>query len=353
MAVLGGPRGTFTDVVGLRPDGRLVTHKLLSVDRRRYRDAAVAGIRHLLGLAPGQPLTDADIEAVRMGTTVATNALLERTGERTALVVTRGFGDALRIGYQDRPHIFARRIVLPEPLYEEVMEADERISADGTVLRPPDLDALGARLREAYDRGIGSVAVALLHSHLHPAHERLIGQLARRIGFPQVSLSSEVSPLMRLVPRGDTTVVDAYLTPVLRRYIDEVADELRGVRLMFMQSNGGLAEAGHFRGKDAILSGPAGGIVGMARMSELAGHERVIGFDMGGTSTDVSHFAGAYERVVSTQVAGVRLRAPMLAIHTVAAAAVRCCTSTAPATGSGRTRPAPTPDRCPTGPADR
>ncbi|WP_307853097.1 hydantoinase B/oxoprolinase family protein [Kitasatospora sp. RG8] len=311
--------GTFTDVVGLRPDGRLVTHKLLSVDRRRYRDAAVAGIRHLMGLAPGEPLTDVGIEAVRMGTTVATNALLERTGERTALVVTRGFGDVLRIGYQDRPHIFARRIVLPEPLYDEVIEADERITADGTVLRPPELDALGARLRTAYDRGIRSVAVTLLHSHLHPAHERLIGELAHRIGFPQVSLSSEVSPLMRVVPRGDTTVVDAYLTPVLRRYVDEVADELRGVRLMFMQSNGGLAEAGHFRGKDAILSGPAGGIVGMARMSELAGHDRVIGFDMGGTSTDVSHYAGAYERVVSTQVAGVRLRAPMLAIHTVAA----------------------------------
>ncbi|MFJ3794001.1 hydantoinase B/oxoprolinase family protein [Kitasatospora sp. NPDC090091] len=311
--------GTFTDVVGLRPDGRLVTHKLLSVDRRRYRDAAVAGIRHLMGLAPGEPLTVADIEAVRMGTTVATNALLERAGERTVLVVTRGFGDALRIGYQDRPYIFARRIVLPEPLYEAVIEVDERITADGTVLRPPDLDALGARLRTAYDRGIRSVAVALLHSHLHPVHERVIGELARGIGFPQVSLSSEVSPLMRLVPRGDTTVVDAYLTPVLRRYVDEVANELRGVRLMFMQSNGGLAEAGHFRGKDAILSGPAGGIVGMARMSELAGHDRVIGFDMGGTSTDVSHYAGAYERVVSTQVAGVRLTAPMLAIHTVAA----------------------------------
>ncbi|GAA2269390.1 MULTISPECIES: hydantoinase B/oxoprolinase family protein [Kitasatospora] len=310
--------GTFTDVVALRPDGRLVTHKLLSQDRR-YRDPAVAGIRALLGLAPDQPLDGVHIDAVRMGTTVATNALLERTGERTALVITRGFGDALRIGYQNRPDIFAREIVLPSLLYERVIEVDERITADGTVLREPDLDALAEQLREAYRQGVRAVAVACLHSHLHPAHERLIGELARATGFPQVSLSSEVSPLMRLVPRGDTTVVDAYLSPVLRRYVEQVAGELAGVRLMFMQSNGGLAEAGHFRGKDAILSGPAGGIVGMARLSRLAGYDRVIGFDMGGTSTDVSHYAGRYERVFTTQVAGVRLRAPMLAIHTVAA----------------------------------
>ncbi|MDH6126359.1 hydantoinase B/oxoprolinase family protein [Kitasatospora sp. GP82] len=311
--------GTFTDIVALRPDGRLVTHKLLSENRRRYRDPAVAGIRALLGLPPDRPLVDAAIEAVRMGTTVATNALLERTGERTVLVITGGFRDALRIGYQNRPQIFAREITLPELLYERVIEADGRITADGTELRPPDLDRLAGQLRSAYDDGVRSVAVACLHSHLHPAHERAIGELARRIGFPQVSLSSEVSPLMKLVPRGDTTVVDAYLSPVLRRYVEEVAEELHGVRLMFMQSNGGLAEAGHFRGKDAILSGPAGGIVGMARMSELAGYRRVIGFDMGGTSTDVSHYAGRYERVLATQVAGVRLRAPMLAIHTVAA----------------------------------
>jgi len=310
--------GTFTDVVGRRPDGRIVTRKLLSQDRR-HRDPAIAGIRALLDLEPGRPLSDAPIDSVRMGTTVATNALLERTGEPTALVITRGFGDALKIGYQDRPDIFARRIVLPEPLYERVIEVDERITADGTVLRPPDLDRLARQLRQAYQDGIRAVAVACLHSHLHPAHERAVGELARRTGFPQVSLSSEVSPLMRLVPRGDTTVVDAYLSPVLRRYVDQVADELRGVRLMFMQSNGGLAEAGHFHGKDAILSGPAGGIVGMARLSRQAGHDRVIGFDMGGTSTDVSHYAGRYERVLATRVAGVRLRAPMLAIHTVAA----------------------------------
>ncbi|PBC70903.1 5-oxoprolinase (ATP-hydrolysing) [Streptomyces sp. TLI_235] len=310
--------GTFTDVVARRPDGRIVTCKVLSEDRGR-RDPAVSGIRALLGLGPDDPLDGVPIDAVRMGTTVATNALLERTGERTALVVTRGFGDALRIGYQNRPHIFAREIVLPEQLYERVVEADERITADGTVLRRPDLAALGEALRAAHRDGIRSVAVACLHSHLHPGHERLIGEAARAAGFTQVSLSSEVSPLMKLVPRGDTTVVDAYLSPVLRRYVDRVADRLRGVRLMFMQSNGGLAAAGHFRGKDAVLSGPAGGIVGMARMSELVGHDRVIGFDMGGTSTDVSHYAGAYERVFTTQVAGVRLRAPMLAIHTVAA----------------------------------
>ncbi|MGA5822841.1 hydantoinase B/oxoprolinase family protein [Kitasatospora sp. NPDC094028] len=304
--------GTFTDVVALAPDGRLLTHKLLSHDPDRYRDPAVAGIRALLP-------PDARIESVRMGTTVATNALLERTGEPTALVITRGFADALRIGYQDRPRIFARAITLPEPLYARVVEVDERITADGEVLRPPDLDRLADDLRGCLADGIRSLAVVCLHSYLHPAHERQIGELAGRLGFDQVSLSSEVSPLMRLVPRGDTAVVDAYLDPGLRRYVRQVADELAGVRLMFMQSNGGLAEAGHFRGKDAILSGPAGGIVGMVRMSELAGYQRVIGFDMGGTSTDVSHFAGEYERVVTTRVAGVRLRAPMLAIRTVAA----------------------------------
>ncbi|MFE0405037.1 hydantoinase B/oxoprolinase family protein [Streptomyces nigra] len=305
--------GTFTDIVARRPDGRLLTHKLLSENPARYADAAVAGVRELLDGST------APVEAVRMGTTVATNALLERKGERTLLVITRGFRDALRIAYQNRPHIFARRIDLPELLYERVVEVDERIAADGTVLRPPDLEALTGPLQEAYDDGIRAVAVVCLHSHLHPGHEQAVGRLAARIGFPQISLSSEVSPLMKLVPRGDTAVVDAYLSPVLRRYVQQVADELHGVRLMFMQSNGGLAEAGQFRGKDAILSGPAGGIVGMARMSQLAGYDRVIGFDMGGTSTDVSHFAGDYERVFTTQIAGVRLRAPMLDIHTVAA----------------------------------
>ncbi|MFH8295250.1 hydantoinase B/oxoprolinase family protein [Streptomyces sp. NPDC018059] len=310
--------GTFTDIVARRPDGRLLTHKLLSDNPARYRDAAVAGIRELLGRAEAGA-DDATIDAVRMGTTVATNALLERAGEPTALVITRGFRDALRIAYQNRPRIFAREIVLPELLYDRVIEVDERVTADGEVLRPPDLEGLSGPLQEAYDDGIRSLAVVCMHSHLHPAHERAIGELAARTGFPQISLSSEVSPLMKLVPRGDTAVVDAYLSPVLRRYVRHIADELHGVRLMFMQSNGGLTEAGRFRGKDAILSGPAGGIVGMARMSRLAGFDRVIGFDMGGTSTDVSHYAGEYERVFTTQVAGVRLRAPMLDIHTVAA----------------------------------
>ncbi|GAA3154009.1 hypothetical protein GCM10017687_84820 [Streptomyces echinatus] len=305
--------GTFTDIVARRPDGRLLTHKLLSDNPARYADAAVAGVRELLGDSQDP------VDAVRMGTTVATNALLERKGERTLLVVTRGFRDALRIAYQNRPRIFARRIELPELLHERVVEVDERLAADGTVLRAPDLDALAGPLREAYDDGIRAVAVVCLHSHVHPGHERAIGELAARTGFPQISLSSEVSPLMKLVPRGDTAVVDAYLSPVLRRYVRHIADELRGVRLMFMQSNGGLTEAGRFRGKDAVLSGPAGGIVGMARMSQRAGFDRVIGFDMGGTSTDVSHFAGAYERVFTTRIAGVRLRAPMLDIHTVAA----------------------------------
>ncbi|WP_129665406.1 hydantoinase B/oxoprolinase family protein [Phytoactinopolyspora endophytica] len=316
--------GTFTDIVARRPDGELITHKLLSENPRRYRDAAVAGIRQLLDSA-GEPAGDHDripagqIDVVRMGTTVATNALLERKGERTVLVVTKGFADALQIGYQARPKIFDRRIVLPELLHERVVEVDERVTSEGNVLREPDLDALRSELQAAYEDGIRAVAVICLHGHLHPGHEQVIGDLAAQIGFPQVSLSSEASPLMKLVSRGDTTVVDAYLSPILGRYVRQIADELPDVRLMFMQSNGGLAEAGHFRGKDAILSGPAGGIVGMARMSALAGFDKVIGFDMGGTSTDVSHYAGEYERVFDAQIAGVRLRAPMLDINTVAA----------------------------------
>ncbi|MFI0901082.1 hydantoinase B/oxoprolinase family protein [Streptomyces sp. NPDC020983] len=311
--------GTFTDIVARSPDGRLLAQKLLSDDPARYRDAAVAGIRRALGLGTDDPVPASLVETVRMGTTVATNALLERTGERVLLVVTRGFRDALRIGYQNRPRIFARRIRTAEQLYERVVEVDERIAADGTVVRRADLARLEDDLLAAYDTGIRSVAVACLHSHRNPAHEHAVGELARRVGFPQVSLSSEISPLMKLVPRGDTAVVDAYLSPVLRSYVEEVARQMPGVRLMFMQSNGGLAEAGHFRGKDAVLSGPAGGIVGMARTSGRAGFTRVIGFDMGGTSTDVSHYAGAYERVQTAEVAGVRLRAPMLDIHTVAA----------------------------------
>lgn len=314
--------GTFTDIVARRPDGRLVTHKLLSENPAQYRDAAVAGIRALLQVPDEAPIPAGIIDAVRMGTTVATNALLERAGERTLLVITRGFGDALRIAYQNRPRIFDRHIVLPEQLYERTVEVDERIGADGSVLRAPDLKTLGEALRAAHDDGIRALAVVCLHSYRNPAHERAIGALADQLGFTQISLSCEVSPLPKLIPRGDTAVVDAYLSPVLRRYVAQVADQLRGVRLEFMQSNGGLAAADHFRGKDAILSGPAGGIVGMVRMSALAGFGSVIGFDMGGTSTDVSHYradSGGYERVFTTEVAGVRLRAPMLHIHTVAA----------------------------------
>jgi 5-oxoprolinase (ATP-hydrolysing) len=310
--------GTFTDIVARTPGGALVAHKLLSVSPA-YRDAAVAGIRHLLGVEPGAPLPAGRIAAVRLGTTVATNALLERTGEPTVLVITEGFGDALRIAYQNRPRIFDRRIVLPEPLYDRVIEAPERVGAHGELIRPLDADAVERELRAAYADGYRAAAVVCLHGYRYPAHEQRIGAIATAVGFTQVSQSHEVSPLMRLVSRGDTSVVDAYLSPVLRRYVDEVAAELAGVRLLFMQSNGGLADGASFRGKDSILSGPAGGIVGMARTAATAGFDRVIGFDMGGTSTDVSHYAGELERQYETEVAGVRMRAPMLSIHTVAA----------------------------------
>ncbi|MFH8371084.1 hydantoinase B/oxoprolinase family protein [Streptomyces sp. NPDC018031] len=311
--------GTFTDVIGRRPDGRLTTRKLLSEDPARPRDAAVAGIRAMLGLDPGEPVPADRISVVRMGTTVATNALLERRGEPTVLVITAGFRDALRIAYQNRPRLFDRRILLPEALYDRVVEVPERYGAHGDVVRPLDLDAATEALREARDEGFRSAAVVFLHGYRHPAHEQAVGAAARALGFTQVSCSHEVSPLMKLVPRGDTTVVDAYLSPILRRYVRDVAAELRGVRLMFMQSNGGLREAARFRGKDAVLSGPAGGVVGMARTSAEAGYDRVIGFDMGGTSTDVSHYAGEFEREFGTEVAGVRMRAPMMNIHTVAA----------------------------------
>lgn len=252
--------GTFTDIVARRPDGALLTHKVLSEDTAtppRYRDAAVQGIRELLGLGPADPIPGEQIDVVRMGTTVATNALLERKGEPTALVITRGFADALRIGYQNRPRLFDRRIVLPSMLYERVVEVDERVMADGTVLSAPDLEALAGPLREVLAEGITALAVVCLHGHLFPEHERQIGDMARRLGFAQVSQSSEVSPLTKVVSRGDTTVVDAYLSPVLRRYVDQVGAELPGVKLLFMQSHGGLTEARHFRGKDAVLSGPA------------------------------------------------------------------------------------------------
>lgn len=311
--------GTFTDVVGRRPDGRLITRKLLSHDPDRYDDAAVAGIRLLLGLDPGEPVPADRVAAVRMGTTVATNALLERRGEPTVLLITEGFRDALRIAYQNRPRLFDRHIVLPESVHERVIEVPERLDARGRTVRPLELDPVRAQLRAAHADGLRSAAVVLMHGYRHPAHERAVAEAAREAGFTQVSSSHEVSPLIRLVPRGDTTVVDAYLSPVLRRYVDEVAARLDGIRLMFLQSNGGLREAARFRGKDAVLSGPAGGVVGMVRTSRQAGYDRVIGFDMGGTSTDVSHYAGTFERELGTEVAGVRMRAPMMSIHTVAA----------------------------------
>jgi len=311
--------GTFTDIVARRPDGTLVARKLLSEDPDRYPDAAVEGIRRLLGTPSDEGVPADRIGVVKMGTTVATNALLERKGEPTVLVVTAGFRDALRIGYQNRPRIFDRRIQLPELVHTRVIEATERVDARGDVLVPLDVEAVRRDLRAAYEDGLRSVAVVCLHGYRYPRHEQEIGRIARETGFIQVSESHEVSPLMKLVARGDTTVVDAYLSPILRRYVDRVSAALRGARLMFMQSNGGLTEAHHFRGKDAILSGPAGGVVGMARTATAAGFDKVIGFDMGGTSTDVSHYAGEFERELDSLVAGVRLRAPMLSIHTVAA----------------------------------
>jgi 5-oxoprolinase (ATP-hydrolysing) len=311
--------GTFTDVVGRRPDGTLVTHKLLSDNPEQYDDAAVAGIRHLLGLKPGEPITPQRVDCVKMGTTVATNALLERKGEPTLLVTTRGFRDALRIAYQNRPRLFDRHIVLPELLYSAVIEARERVAAQGEVIVPLDEQHLREELVAAHGRGLRSVAVVFMHGYRFTAHEQAAGRIALEVGFTQVSTSHGTSPMMKFVSRGDTTVVDAYLSPILRRYVERVASEMPGVRLFFMQSSGGLADAHAFQGKDAILSGPAGGIVGMARTASLAGHDKVIGFDMGGTSTDVSHYAGEFEREFETQVAGVRMRAPMMSIHTVAA----------------------------------
>jgi 5-oxoprolinase (ATP-hydrolysing) len=338
--------GTFTDIVARRPDGQLVIHKLLSENPERYTDAPVQGIRDILGIPPGVPVPAEQIEVIKMGTTVATNALLERKGDRTVLAITKGFRDALRIGYQNRPDIFARQIVLPEMLYERVIEVEERYSARGEEIIPLDETSALASLQEAYDAGIRSCAILLMHGYRYPDHEKLLKIIAQEIGFSQVSVSHEVSPLMKLVSRGDTTVVDAYLSPILRRYVERVAGELQAQaqdketlgetgflgetrflgetgflapRLMFMQSNGGLVDAQQFQGKDSILSGPAGGIVGAVETSRLAGFEKIISFDMGGTSTDVAHYNGEYERQFETEIAGVRLRTPVMAIHTVAA----------------------------------
>jgi 5-oxoprolinase (ATP-hydrolysing) len=314
--------GTFTDIVARDPDGVLHRAKLLSENPEQYADAALHGIRRFLGLG-AEALIPADaVRSVKMGTTVATNALLERKGEPVVLVTTQGLGEQLRLAYQHRPRLFDRHIVLPEMLYARVIEARERVRADGTVEGPLDEGHLAAALAEARAAGLTACAVVFVHGYRHTAHEVRAAELARAAGFAQVSASHRVSPLMKMVSRGDTTVVDAYLTPILRRYIDRVAaafdGEMRG-KLMFMQSSGGLTDARMFDGKDAILSGPAGGVVGAVRTSQIAGQGRIIGFDMGGTSTDVCHFAGEYERVLNTEIAGVRITAPMMNIHTVAA----------------------------------
>ncbi len=318
--------GTFTDVIGRAPDGRLHPRKLLSENPEAYPDAAMQGIRDLLGVPADRPIPYQRIGEIKMGTTVATNALLERKGDRVLLLITRGFRDALKLAYQARPDIFAKEIILPEQLYERVIEVDERVRADGTVERSLSIDRLLPAVRSAHAEGIDAVAIVLMHAWRHPEHERVLAQACRDIGFSQVSVSHEVSPLVKLVGRGDTTVVDAYLSPILSRYVDRVAGELGagskdagGPRLSFMMSSGGLTAADRFKGKDAILSGPAGGVVGMVETAKMAGFTKVIGFDMGGTSTDVAHCDGEYERAFDTEVAGVRVRAPMMRIHTVAA----------------------------------
>jgi 5-oxoprolinase (ATP-hydrolysing) len=312
--------GTFTDIVGRDPEGGLHPHKLLSENPEAYPDAAIQGIRDLLGVAAGVSLPSGRIGEVRMGTTVATNALLERKGERTALLTTCGFRDVLRIGNQARPDIFAKEIVLPEQLYSTVVEVKERVLADGTVEAALQEDLVRAELERLRSEGFASVAVVFIHSWKYPDHEKLAGRLARKAGFSQVSVSHEVSRLVKMVGRGDTTVADAYLSPILRRYVEQVEQELgEGPRLQFMMSSGGLTAAEFFQGRDAVLSGPAGGVVGAVETSLQAGFSRMVGFDMGGTSTDVSHYDGELERTFETEVAGIRMRAPMLQVHTVAA----------------------------------
>ncbi|WP_211460642.1 hydantoinase B/oxoprolinase family protein [Collimonas silvisoli] len=311
--------GTFTDIVARHPSGKLLTHKLLSENPEQYKDAAVAGIKRLLGLKPEDHITPDLVEAVKMGTTVATNALLERKGDSTVLLITKGFRDALRIAYQNRPRLFDRHIVLPELLYEKVVEVAERIGAQGDIIQVINEEQVRNDLQALHAEGYRAIAIVLMHGYRFTQHEEIISRIAAETGFTQISVSHKVSPMMKLVSRGDTTVVDAYLSPILRRYVDQVSSQMEGVHLLFMQSNGGLTDAHRFQGKDSILSGPAGGIVGMARTAKTAGFNKIIGFDMGGTSTDVSHYAGEFEREFETQVAGVRMRAPMMSIHTVAA----------------------------------
>ena len=316
--------GTFTDIIARQPDGHLVTHKLLSENPAQYPDAAIQGIRDLLELSKNQPIPMSEIGAIKMGTTVATNALLERNGEKTVLAINKGFKDILRIGYQNRPNLFAIDIELAAMLYADVVEIDERTDAHGVVVSPLNQDEVTGQLQSVFDRGFRSIAIVLMHGYRFTEHERIIEDIAEKIGFSQISVSHKASPLMKIIPRGDTTVLDAYLSPILRRYVNQVelalgSEAKEKGRLMFMQSSGGLTDARFFQGKDAILSGPAGGVVGMVQIGESVGFNKLIGFDMGGTSTDVSHYSGEFERAFETQVAGIRCRAPMMLIHTVAA----------------------------------
>ncbi|VAW83942.1 5-oxoprolinase, HyuA-like domain / 5-oxoprolinase, HyuB-like domain [hydrothermal vent metagenome] len=317
--------GTFTDIIAQTPEGELKGHKLLSENPEHYPDAAVQGIRDLMAISPEASIPADSISVIRMGTTVATNALLERKGEPLLLAITAGFRDVLRIGDQSRPDLFAREIILPEMLYAQVIELDERVSVQGKILQALDLDTTKTRLQRAFDTGLRSIAIVCLHAYKYPDHEQQVAALARTIGFTQISTSHETTPLIKILGRGDITVVDAYLSPILRRYVQQVSTALNGAKILFMQSNGGLTDAHSFRGKDAILSGPAGGIVGAVAASQSAEFQRVITFDMGGTSTDVAHFAGEYERTLDSKIAGVRVRAPMMDIHTVAAGGGSIC----------------------------
>ncbi|NET00702.1 MAG: hydantoinase/oxoprolinase family protein [Sphaerospermopsis sp. SIO1G1] len=333
--------GTFTDVVAVTNNQNIIdrltkenqrflivplpnqewiiVYKLLSENPEKYSDAVIQAIRDILGVSVNEPIPYQNIEVVKMGTTVATNALLERQGDRVVLLITKGFKDALRIGYQNRPNIFAREILLPTMLYEQVIEIDARYDANGNELKPVNIQEVKQDLQTVYETGIRSCAIVLMHSDRYPKHEQQIAKIAQEIGFNQISISHQVSPLMKLVSRGDTTVVDAYLTPILRRYVNQVSSQLPNVKLMFMKSDGGLTDADKFQGKDSILSGPAGGIVGAVQTSKRAGFDSIITFDMGGTSTDVAHFKGEYERELDSEIAGARMRVPVLAIHTIAA----------------------------------
>jgi 5-oxoprolinase (ATP-hydrolysing) len=311
--------GTFTDIVAKTPEGDLVVEKLLSENPEQYQDAPIQGIRNILGIAADQPIPTEQIEVVKMGTTVATNALLERKGDRLVLLITKGFKDALRIGYQNRPDIFARKIILPTMLYESVVEIDARHDAQGNELKPVDPQQVRQDLQTVYEMGIKGCAIVLMHGYRYPCHELQVAEIAKQVGFTQISISHQVSPLRKLVSRGDTTVVDAYLTPILRRYVDRITQQLPDTQLMFMKSDGGLVAAADFQGKDSILSGPAGGIVGAVKTSEQEGFKRLVTFDMGGTSTDVAHYAGEYERELDLEIAGARMQVPVLAIHTIAA----------------------------------